>query len=112
MTVRKLEKTEWHPFLDGLSKILGAKQAQIEVGSLAIGDQFEAQWLPLYGLVYDPKDDLVEVAMEGVDHMIPKPREIYADVVGGGLITLEIVDAEGRREIVRLKDPLELPAPH
>ena len=31
MTIRKLEKSEWHPFLDRLSKLLPAKQAEIEV---------------------------------------------------------------------------------
>ena len=76
MTARKLEKTEWRPFLDGLSKLLGPKQAEIEVASLPLGDQVQAEWVPFLGIVYDPKDDIVEVALEGLDHMIPKPREI------------------------------------
>jgi hypothetical protein len=112
MAVRKLEKAEWHPFLDGLSKILGAKVAEIEVASLPLGDQVEAEWLPFAGIVYDPKDDVVEVALEGVDHLIPHPREIYVDFLEGGtLAALEIVDAAGARQIVKLRDPLMLPPP-
>jgi hypothetical protein len=111
MTIRKLEKSKWHAFFDGLSKMLEGKRAEIEVASLALGDQIEAEWLPLLGLAYDPKDDLFEVTLDGVDHMIRKPREIYLDDDAGGLMSIEIVDAEGTRQIVKLRDPLMLPAP-
>ena len=111
MTIRKLEKSKWHAFFDGLSKMLEGKRAEIEVASLALGDQIEAEWLPLLGLAYDPKDDLFEVTLDGVDHMIRKPREIHLDDDVGGLMSIEIVDAEGTRQIVKLRDPLILPAP-
>jgi hypothetical protein len=77
MATRKLDKRQWHTFFDRISRLLEGKQAEIEVASLALGDQVEAEWLPLVGIEYDPKDDLVEVALEGLDHLIPKPREIY-----------------------------------
>ena len=111
MTIRRLEKSKWHAFFDGLSKMLEGKRAEIEVASLALGDQIEAEWLPLLGLAYDPKDDLFAVTLDGVDHMIRKPREIYLDDDVGGLMSIEIVDAEGTRQIVKLRDPLMLPAP-
>jgi len=94
MTARKLDKKEWQAFFDRISKLLEGKRAEIEVASLALGDQVEAEWLPLLGIVYDRKGDLVEVALDGLDHMIRKPREIYVDVDGEGLLSLEIVDAE------------------
>jgi hypothetical protein len=108
MTTRKLDKREWHPFLDGISKLLEAKEAEVEVASLALGDQIEAEWLPLYGLAYDPKDDVVEVALEGLDHMIPHPREIYVQDGTAGL-TIEVIDATGAKQIVKLRDQLMLP---
>ncbi|SRR5260370_41467 len=111
MTIRKLEKSEWRAFFDGISKLLEGKQAEIEVASLALGDQIEAKWLPLLGLTYDPKDDLFEVALDGVDHMIPKPREIYVDDDVGGLMSIEIVGADGSRQIIKLRDLLMLRAP-
>jgi hypothetical protein len=112
MTIQKLEKSKWRAFFDGLSNMLEGKRAEIEVASLALGDQIEAEWLPLLGLAYDPKDDLFEVALDGVDHMIPKPPEIYLDDDVGGLISIEVVDAEGTRQIIKLRDPLMLPAPN
>lgn len=111
MTARKLEKKEWKPFFERVSQVLGAKQAEVEVLSLGLGDQLEAEWLPLLGLAYDPKNDVLEVALEGLDHLIQKPRDIYVEDGGVGLASLAIVDAEGARQIVKLRDPMVLPAP-
>lgn len=110
MTVRKLDKSQWRPFLERMSKLLEGKRAEVEVASLALGDQVEAEWLPLLGLTYDPKDDLVEVALDGLDHLINKPREIYVDDDFAELVSLEVVQADGTRQIIKLKDPLMLPA--
>jgi hypothetical protein len=111
MTIRNLEKSEWRPFFDGISKLLEGKRAEIEVASLALGDQIEAEWLPLLGLAYDPKDDLFEVTLGGVDHMIPQPREIHIDDNVGRLMSIEVVDADASKQIIKLRDPLMLPAP-
>ncbi len=111
MASRKLDKAQWRPFLDRATKMLEGKQAEIEVASLALGDQVQAEWVPLLGLAYDPKDDIIEVALEGLDHMIPKPREVYVEDGTAGLMSLEIVDAEGVAQIVKFREPLMLPAP-
>ena len=44
-----------------------------------MGNQVRSDWLPLIGVTYDPKDGLVEIALEGLDHMIRGPREIYVE---------------------------------
>ena len=104
MTVRTLEKSDWRPFFDHLSKMLDGCQAEIEA-SLALGDQVQASWLPLLGLVYDPKDDVVEVALDGLDHLIRSPRDIYVEEGNGLLASVEMIDADGTRQIVKLKEP-------
>jgi hypothetical protein len=110
MTARKLERNEWKPFLEGISNVLGAKQAEVEILSLHLGDQVEAKWLPLLGLSYDPKGDVLDVALEGLDHLIRNPREIYVEDEGVGVGSLGIVDAAGVGHIVKLRDPVALPA--
>jgi len=111
MGIRRLEKREWHAFFDHLSKALEAKQAHIEVAGLSLGNQVQADWLPLYGLVYDPKNEVAEIVLEGHDHLIHKPREIYVEDEAGQWVGLEIIDADGVKQIVRLKEALMLPGP-
>src|SRR3979411_2665921 len=107
---KKLEKSQWRAYFDRVSKALIGKRAEIEVASLKLGDQIAAEWLPLVGITYDPKDDILEVALDGVDHLITKPREIYVEEQGLELAAVEVIDAEGVRQIVVLRDPLMLPA--
>jgi hypothetical protein len=107
----KLEKPIWRPYFDRVSKTLVGKRAEIEVAALNLGAQVEAEWLPLIGITYDPKSDAIEVAVEGHDHLIRKPREVWVEEQGGELSSLAVVDADGVRQIITLKDPLMLPAP-
>jgi hypothetical protein len=111
VTVQQIDKSGWNVFFDIFSKTVTGKRAEVEVASLDLGDQIEAEWAPLIGITYDRKDDLIEVALEGVDHLILYPNEVYVDYDVGGLISLEVIDREDRRQIIKLKDPLALPAP-
>jgi hypothetical protein len=111
MAIRKLGKAEWQRYFDRISKAVIGKRAEIEIASLALGDQIEAEWLPLIGIGYDPKDDILEIALDGVDHLIPHPHEIYVDETGIVLTSIEVIDRDGVSQIVQLRDPLMLPAP-
>lgn len=107
----KLDKSTWQKYFDTISKIVVGKQAEIEVASLRLGDQFEAEWVPFLGISYDPKDDELEVLLEGLDHLIPKPREIYVEGGPAALSSIEVLDNDGNQQIVKLRDPLMLPQP-
>ena len=109
MSVRRLEREQWEEYFNRVSRVLEGMRAEVEVEGLDLGDQVEAEWLPLYGIVYDPKDDELEVAMENIDHLIPHPEAVYVDEHGTELHSVEIVDREGHRQIVRLRAPLALP---
>jgi Family of unknown function (DUF5335) len=71
---------------------MAGHRAHIEVAGLAFGGQVAAKWLPLFGIAYEAKDDLLEIAMERLDHLIHKPREIAVDDGPSGLGSMEIVD--------------------
>jgi hypothetical protein len=111
MATVKLDKGAWHTYFDRISKLVVGKQAEIEVASLKLGDQIEAEWVPLLGITYDPKNDLVEVLLEGLDHLIRNPRDIYIDQGPAGLTSMEVVDTDDVRQIIRLRDPVMLPPP-
>jgi len=69
------------------------------------------EWLALLGITYDPKDDLLEIALEGVDHLIRQPRALYADSAACGLLSFEVIRADGVSQIITLREPLMPPAP-
>ncbi len=108
---RVLEKNEWEAYFDRVSGRLGAELVEIEVAGLDLGDQIETEWVPLIGFTYDPKDDVFEVAVSGVDHVIRNPAEVVVEESVEGLHWVEITDGEGHRHIVRLRAPLALPSP-
>jgi hypothetical protein len=109
MAVEKLDRAKWRGFFDHMSKAIVGKRAEIEVASLALGDQIEVEWLPVLGVTYDHKDNIIVIALEGLDHPIDNPSEVYVDQGPGGLANLEIIDAKDTRQIVKLRDPLMLP---
>jgi hypothetical protein len=108
---RQLEKSQWRDYFDRMSKATVGKRAELEVVALGLGDQVEAEWVPLIGISYDPKDDTIDVALDGVGHIIYKPREVFVEEDGLELSSLAVVDADGVQRIIVLKDPMMLPAP-
>lgn len=111
MAVQEVHKSEWRRFFDPVSKMLVGKRAEIEVVGLAVGDQIEAEWLPLLGIAYDPKDDLIEISLDGLDHLIAHPQRVFVDFGAEGLTSMQVIDGDGLSQIVKLRDPLMLPAP-
>jgi hypothetical protein len=112
MAATEIDRNGWAPFLDGVTNSLIGKQAEIEVVSLDLGDQIEAEWTPLIGITYDRKDDLIEIALDELDHLVRSPRQLFVDYAVGGIVAaIEIIDGDGNRQIVKFKDPLALPAP-
>ena len=105
-----LPRTEWRDFFDRMSKSLTGKRAEIEVASLDLGDQITAEWVPMLGITYDSKDDLLDVALDRYDHLIRHPKQIVVNEDHGGVASVAVVDAEGTKQIVRLKTPVMLPA--
>jgi hypothetical protein len=111
MSIEKLDHSAWHPYFDALTRLLPARLAEIEVEGLDIGVQIESPYAPLYGIVYDPRNDLIEVVLEGLDHTISHPSEVFIDHDGVRLNSVAVTDDMGRRQLIRLRDPVLLPAP-
>jgi len=74
MMGRTLPKSEWKAYFDHLSKHLIVERAEVEIAGLKSGGHIEARWVPLIGITYEPKGDVLEVALEDLDHLIHQPR--------------------------------------
>jgi hypothetical protein len=111
MALTQLAKSRWKDYFDSLSKMLGTKLVELEVASLGLGDQVEVEWVPLIGLTYDPKSDVLAVMVEGIEHNIQHPQQIYVEQDVETLHSIDIEDASGEHHILLLKDPLRLSPP-
>jgi hypothetical protein len=109
-TMHSVPRSEWRPFFDRMSTtLLRGKWAEIEVASLENGDQIIAEWIPMIGVTYDSRDDLVDVALDRIDHLIRHPNEIVVEEGTEGLVSIAVTAVDGTRHIVRLKQPPMLP---
>jgi hypothetical protein len=106
-----LTKSQWRVFCDQLTRQIEGAQAEIEVASLGIGDQIQAEWAPLLGVAYDPKDDILEVTVEGLDHLIQHPITLTAQREGAMVKSVAVATRAGERHIVKFRRPLMLPGP-
>ena len=106
-----IHKSEWKAFFDRLSGTLTGKWAEVEVASLDLGDQIVAEWVPMYGITYDSKDDLLDVAFDRFNHLIRHPQDIVVEEDTTGVLSVAVVDREGEKQVVRLKQPLALSQP-
>lgn len=110
MAARTIPQAEWRPFFDGMANALVGKRVEVEAASLDLGDQIVAEWVPLLGITYDGEDDLLDVALSGLNHLIRRPREIYVQEGPKGVETVAVASADGVKQILHLRDPLMLPA--
>jgi hypothetical protein len=93
-----------------MADALVGKRAEVEAASLDLGDQIVVEWAPLLGVTYDARDDLLDVALSGLNHLIRRPREIYVQESPQGIETVAVLSADGVKQMLHLKDPLMLPA--
>ena len=105
MAIRSVQPEQWYAFCMRTSSTLMGKRAAIEIGSLSQGYTVENVASPLLGISFRPVDDLISIHFDGLDHVVRRPRGLYVDEGPGGLASLVIVDAEGLRRIMVVKDP-------
>jgi hypothetical protein len=107
-TTKQLSRAEWRTYFDRFTRerlqAAELEDATIEVVSPTLGDQFQVSAVRLLGLTYDPKSEALEVLLENVDHLIFRPTEIWVVEGEPGFIsTLEIVQADGTKELIYLR---------
>jgi hypothetical protein len=108
MTLLRIEKTQWNGFCGLLSAELPGKRAEIEVASEETGVQIQVRSLPITGVTYDSRSGAFELVVDGLDHLILHPIEVYAEFGLTGIESFAIVEP-GAWQIVVLRAPLMLP---
>lgn len=108
MSMRVIPRAEWRRFCNRVSKTVGEGRAELDVASLDLGDRVAARWLPLFGIVFDARADVLEIALDGVSHSILSPRQLVLEETDRGLVAIEIVEADDTVETLRFREPLRL----
>jgi hypothetical protein len=98
-----IERKEWAPVLDRFTREHAGDQVTIELLDPTYGDLDQAQRLPFAYANFDPRDDVVVVAVGGTSprlpvvlrHMIWKPTEVSAVDTA-----LRVIDSEGTATLV------------
>jgi hypothetical protein len=108
--LRSVSRPEWLEFFDRMSRGLLGRWAEIEMASLQLGNQLVAEWVPLLGITYDFHADIIDIALDRTNHMIAHPRDVEVDETPRGLASVAILDEQGTRQVLRLREPLQLPA--
>ncbi|HWE66630.1 MAG TPA: DUF5335 family protein [Acidimicrobiales bacterium] len=107
----ELPKSGWKDALELLTKEHEGDVVTIEVISLELGDQSEAEKLPLAYVEYDPHDDAASVGVGGRDgrfpvvlrHVIEQPRRIaVASAATEGSTAIEVEDPDGITTLITL----------
>ena len=101
---------DWVSQLEQLTKERQGQSVTIEILHPAYGDMPETEHLPFAYASYDPKDDVLVIAVGGntakypvvLRHLISHPTEVDVDVDNGGL---KVVDKDGTTTITSFYAP-------
>jgi hypothetical protein len=64
-TTRELGRTSWSAYFDSIAPSIEGTVLTVELIGEQLGDQTDVERLPVQAIGYDPKDDVLEVAVGG-----------------------------------------------
>ena len=108
-TTRQIAMDEWGRYFDGFTRqhLRGEAPgiATIQAVSGNLGDQVVASNARLLGITFDPHDKTLDISLEGANHVVFQPAEIW--VLEGDhddvLATFEVVQRDGSKEILQVQ---------
>ncbi len=103
-----LDRGEWASALETLTKDHEGELVTIELLDMSFGDQHEVERLPFSYVDYDPRDDVVIVAVGGstakypvvLRHMIWHPAEVNVATAADLGTVLRVVDPDGVTNLI------------
>jgi Family of unknown function (DUF5335) len=112
-TTTELAADRWQEYFDSIAPNIDGMLATIEVMSEQLGDQTDVEQLPLQAISYDPKDNMLEVAVGGrgarhpvlLRHFISNPQTISVEESRPLRPTAILVtDAGGVQTLIRVSE--------
>lgn len=113
MLNRCVGRSQWGALFDritaGHADVPGQATARLQVDRPAgdgprEGSAHDGAWRPFVGVSWDPEEDTITVALEGLDHAIRGPLVLWADADPRGEVRrLLVLGGPGHRDEVAFK---------
>lgn len=102
--------SDWEEYLNNFSKKLKKLDESIEIELIApsVEEIEEAKAIKLIGISYDPKDKVLSVLCEDLDHLIHRPQEICVEEENAKIKTIKAIDENGLEHLIKFSKPLAL----
>ena len=112
-TTRELERASWPAYFDSIASSIEGMLVTVELMVEQLGDQTDIERLPVQAISYDPRDDVLEVAVGGrgtrypvvLRHFISSPTAISVEELEGRPNAILVTDPGGVRTLIRLFEP-------
>jgi hypothetical protein len=112
-TTRELERATWPTYFDSMTASIEGTLVTVELMGEQLGDQTDVERLPVQAISYDPRDDVLEVAVGGrgtrypvvLRHFISSPTTISVEELEGRPNAILVTDPGGVRTLIRLFEP-------
>jgi hypothetical protein len=108
MPAKRVLPTEWSHLFERFTREhlrdSRPETVTIEVVSPEAGDLVAVKDAKLLGVTYDRKSSALEIALDGSDHLIFQPIDIWVmtNEMDGFIDTIDLVRADGTKEILYL----------
>jgi Family of unknown function (DUF5335) len=107
-TTKQLTRENAEAYFDRLSKrfLLNAspEAADIEVLAMEWGDQYVSEGARLAGITFNAQTNTLEFELDGGDHRVYQPREIWVVEEPDGFVSaVEVMRPDGVKEVVKLQ---------
>ena len=104
----QLSRRDWERFFARLSAALAARSASIDTAGL--DEELPGDRIDLLSTFYEPGSGELALLLGGDRRVVRHPREVHVHLDEDLLHSMELVDADGRRELVVLRRPLQVRA--
>ena len=112
-STREPERSSWPTYFDSVTASIEGMLVTVELMGEQLGDQTDIERLPVQAISYDPRDDVLEVAVGGrgtrypvvLRHFISSPTAISVEELEGTPSAILVTDPGGDRTLIRLFEP-------
>ena len=108
MAEKCIVPADWEKYFDNFSKKSKTMDEKIEIDLVApsVAELREAEKLTLAGISYDPRDKVLSIFCENLDHLIKQPREICVEEENAGVKSIRATDGTGLQHLIKLTTPV------